>query len=172
MAAPWNEIFRKYDRNDLSFRDAFIAQGYQSIYAARDELEDLAYYASFICAIAVAFRKNGVDLTSLELRTQSPPCEATDALMSALRTFDDMIEELMGFISKAAETDPRLLDGLSMLRALFIWKGYLFAINTPPEAWTDGEACALGSLRILISADTANVVKRLQDGAFADVSTF
>jgi len=73
MAASWNEVFRKYDRNDLSFRNAFIAQGYKSIHTARDELEDLAYYASFVCAIAVAFRKNGVDLTSLALRTQSPP---------------------------------------------------------------------------------------------------
>jgi hypothetical protein len=172
MAAPWNEIFRKYDRNDLSFRNAFIALGYKSIYAAKDELDDLAYCASFICAITVAFRKNGIDLTSLALRTQSPPHEAIDALMSALRTLDEMIEELIEFISKAPETDARLLDGLSMLRALFIWKGYLFANNIPPEAWTDGEAGALGSLRILISADSANFVKRLQDGAFAYAGTF
>jgi hypothetical protein len=172
MAAPWDEIFRKYDRNDLSFRNAFMASAYKSIYEASNEPEDLAYFASFICGIAVTFRENGIDLTSLTVRTESPPRADIDALMSTLRAIDEMIEEVMEFISRAADTDPRVLDGHAMMRALFIWKGYLSAINVPPEAWTDVEVCALRSLWILTTVDSADVIKRLRDGAHASVGTF
>jgi hypothetical protein len=61
MAAPWDQIFLHYDRGDLSFRNAFIATGYRQIYSSRDELDDLSYFACFICAIdttrSAAFRR-------------------------------------------------------------------------------------------------------------------
>ena len=172
MVAPWDKIFRKYDRHDLIFRNAFLVSAYKLINEARDQPEDLAYFASFICGIAVTFRKSGIDLTSLTVRTQSPPRADIDALMSTLRTIDETIEEIMGFLSRAAESDLRVLDGHAMLRAMFIWKGYLSAINVPPEAWTDGEVCALTSLWILTTVDSADVMKRLRDNAFASAGTF
>jgi hypothetical protein len=83
-----------------------------------------------------------------------------------------MIEELMEFVSRSADTNPKVVDGLAMMRALFIWKGYLFANNRLPEAWTDSEVCALSSLWILTTVDSGNVVKRVRNGAFASVDTF
>jgi hypothetical protein len=173
MVAPWDEIFRRYDRNDHSFRNSFLASALKAIYEARDHSEDLAYFASFICAIGCGFRTSGINLASLIVRGESPPRAEIDGLMSALRAIDEMIEEIMAFVSRAVDySDLRVLDGLSMIRALFIWKGYLFANNAPPETWTDSEVCALSALWILTTVDSGDVVKRVRDGATASANTF
>ena len=167
MAAPWDKIFSKYDRNDLAFLNAFLRKLYKSIYGARDQPEDLSYFASLACIIAVTFRENGINLTSLTVQIEPPSRADTDALMLALRALDEMIEKLMEFIGQVADTDPKVEDSLAMMQAMFIWKGCLSAINTPPTAWTDGQVCALSAFWILTTVDSADVVKRVRNNAFA-----
>jgi hypothetical protein len=75
----------------------------------------------------------------------------------------------MEFIGQVTDTDPKVEDSLAMMQALFMWKGCLFAINTPPTAWRDAQVCALSAFWILKTVESTDVIKRVRNNAFASL---
>jgi hypothetical protein len=167
MAAPWDRISSTYDRNDLAFLTSFMKKLYRSVHEARDQSEDLSYFASLVCVVAVTFRENGIDLASLAAQTESSSPAGADTFTLAVRWLDEMIEKLMESIGRAADNDPKIEDSLAMMQALFLWKTYLLAISVPAGGWADGEVSALSVLWILTKVESADIVKRVRNNGFA-----
>ena len=167
MAAPWDRIFGTYDRNDLAFRTSFMKKLYKSVHEARDQPEDLSYFASLVCVIAATFRENGIDLASFAAQAEPPSPTAADTFALAVRWLDEMIEKLMESIGRAADDDPKIEDSLAMMQALFLWKAYQLAINAPPDGWADSEVSALGVFWILTKVESADIVERVRNNGFA-----
>jgi hypothetical protein len=167
MAAPWDRIFSTYDRNDLAFLTSFMKKLYRSVHEARDQSEDLSYFASLVSVVAATFRENGIDLASLAAQTESSSPAGVDTFTLAVRWLDEMIEKLMESIGRAADNDPKIEDSLAMMQALFLWKTYLLAISVPPGGWADSEVSALSVLWILTNVESADIVKRVRNNGFA-----
>jgi hypothetical protein len=162
------EAIRFYDRNNATLLVSLLRGVYKNIHGARNSPEVLVYYASFTCGLAVNIRLHrGVDFHTFRFPIEPPPLVSTHPLMLVREVLDLLIEEHLTFIGKASPDDPRWTDAWAMMMAAFIWKGYLFTLNTPPASWGSDVVYALGALSILTTADAAQVTTKLRNNTHA-----
>jgi hypothetical protein len=155
---PWERIARIYDRNDASQLNSHLTSIYEALYATRARPEDLAYYASFVCGVAVAIRETlTIDISTVMFIVEPPPLAEAHPLNKVLPVLDGTIETVLDLLAKSKKDDGRQADANAMMQASFIWKSYLLALNTYPETWGTDAVCALSALRILTTADAAQV---------------
>jgi hypothetical protein len=151
-----------YDPDSVAQLTALLAAVYRDLSAVRDRPDVVAYYAGYACEIAIFVRAHcGVDLCDLTL-----PRDDAQAVTAALPAVEMWIEDYFSGLSsnalKFSELDSQekmqRLATQARMRAACVWKGYLLALNTPPEEWAADAIYALGSLAILSVADGGKVV--------------
>jgi hypothetical protein len=161
-SAPAARAATPYDPDSVEQLTALLTAVYRDLNAVRDQPDVVAYYAGFACEIAIFVRAHcGVDLCDPNF-----PYDDAQALTTALPAVEMWIEDYFGGLShdapKFSELDAQAkmqrLATQARMRAACVWKGYLLALNTPPEHWDTDAIYALGSLAILSVADAAKVV--------------
>jgi hypothetical protein len=169
----WAQVARTYDDNDPLQFDRFLLGLQKIIYDTRNEPDLLAYYASFVCGVAVTTRELlGIDVSTLMVIVEPTPLGASHPLTKVLPVLDKSIGTALAFLGNAEPDDHRLPDIEVMLYASFIWKGYLLALNTYPDSWNTSAICALSALHILTKADPVEVRSKLRNEAHLTAGIF
>jgi hypothetical protein len=164
----WGKVSNLYEVNDAAALRGLLVSIHTTIFDAKKHPEDLAYYASFVCGVAVTLREIlGIDVNTLTLIVEPPPLPSAHPLVKIFDVLDYTAKETIGFLAKADKDDPRLIDAKAMMQAALIWKGYLLALNSYPDSWEAEAVCALAILKILTTVDGASVLNSLRNEVHA-----
>jgi len=185
--ASFAEFARIYDPQNKQQLAVILKWVYESAFQPVQNDRDLvAVYASFASEVAIFVRtQTHVDICTLTSPLEIPPLaplmrplmttlSPLEIVMLALETF--IVDQLKTYATKGGDIHGRdheakvryLADNARMLAA-FVWKGYLYALNTEPPNWGIDAVCALSALRILSTADPTKVVEILRDGSKAAI---
>ncbi len=166
-----------YDPDNAEQLTALLSAVYRDLSAVRDEADVIAYYAGFACEIAVFVRAHcGVDLANLTFPVEDGPLDPRHPMLTALPAvemwiedyFTGMSSDALKFSELDAQEKMQRLATQARMRAACVWKGYLLALNTPPDEWQTDAIFALGSLAILSVADAVKVIRAQRDPAKPD----
>jgi hypothetical protein len=167
------EVARLYNPENIRQLNETLEKLYEGIDAIWNDPEVLEFHATIACEVAIFVRiKSQVDICTLTFPRQTPPLAASHPLMKALPWLEIFIEH---FFKNVVTADVNRLDpdakfrrivSTARMQAAFVWKGYLFALNTEPADWGTHAVCALGALKILSTADSAKIIKTIRlDGS-------
>ena len=178
MTKKYAEVARLYSRDNVAMFDEILETIYESIYSRWNDPKVLEFYAVYTCEVAVLVRKQtGVDVCTLALPFEKPTLASSHPLVKALPLFELMIEDNLKYLAAApddlshVDNDARMqiLAAEAKMRASFIWKGYLLALNTEPADWRTDAVCALSALRILCTADSTKVINIVRSRAVDEI---
>jgi hypothetical protein len=183
MISDFTQLASKYDRNSLPQLIWALETIYENTSALQDDAPILALYANVTCEVAVYIRRHsGLDLrgvnTSLEFpidRTLLNP--DTDILVRALRVLEYLIRDGLDHLENGTkhlrkmDADTKLLQLLreARMRAAFVWKGYLLALNTPPNLWGPIAKYSFSTLKILAVVSADAVIKAVRKDAISSI---
>jgi hypothetical protein len=183
MISDFTQLASKYDQNSLPQLIWALETIYENTSALQDDAAVLALYTNVTCQVAVYIRRHsGLDLrgvnTSLEFpidRTLLNP--DIHILVRALRVLEYLIRDGLDHLEddtndlSQMDADTKLLQLLreAKMRAAFVWKGYLLALNTPPNLWGPIAEYSFSTLRILAVVSADAVIKAVRKDAIPSI---
>jgi len=178
MTKKYAEVARLYSRDNVAMFDEILEANYERIYSWWNDSEVLQFYAVYTCEVAVLVRKHtGVDICTLAFPIEKLTLPSSHPLMTVLPLLELMIEDQLKYLATAPDdrshldNDARMqiLAAEAKMRASFIWKGYLLALNTEPADWRTDAVCALSALRILCTTDSTKVINIVRSRAVDEI---
>ena len=168
-----------YDPHDMQQHTALLEATYRHIHAIRDDAALVVFHACCACEVAILMRKHTqVDLFNLTFGKEDLPLTPAHPAMQVAELLELWVQDYFEQrLAAGADTSSRVGDDaelqraadLSRMHAALMWRSYIFALSVDPKRWQKDQVWALGTLKILSTGDSAQVIALLRAAQSADV---